>query len=190
MFMEENQEQKLVVPNSDVPAKIVADKPSGKDEEEFATIDYVKEIFLQGVEAEKINKKKLRCLQIIMVCVIIIMLAAVSSVFLAGPYVKSLVGDFHTITMKIQEADIKSISGQAITTLTEAQAALKTVTDAAANLQKLDMTTLNAAIVELTKTVEKFGKMDISSLNKSIETLAKVAESLGNIKILGKPLLG
>lgn len=188
--MEDIKEQTTSAGEIVVPAKGELDKPGEKKAEQFETIDYVKELFLQGVEAEKINKKKLRWIRLIAICVLIIMLTSVAALILAGPYVESLVADFHSITMKIQEADIRSISTEALTTLTEAQSALKTVTEAAGNLQKLDMSTLNSAISELTKTVENFGKIDIAGLNASIETLAKVSQAMASIKILGKPLLG
>lgn len=187
--MEEKQQTAEVA-----PVELPKDKPATQAQEDFTTLDYVREIFLQGVESEKLAKKRLRVQRFTAFCTLLIMIAVVVAVIgmfvYGGPMLKSVVGDFHSITMKVQEADIKTLSAQAIQTLEDAQVALKAVNEAAAKLQKLDMDSLNSAISELTKTVENFGKIDIAGLNTSIDTLGKVATALANLKFLGQPLLG
>ena len=113
------------------------------------------------------------------------MTTLVLTVVLAGPYVKTAVEDFHAISVKVQQIDVKALTAQAELLMTDATMAINEVRAAAENLTKLDIQGLNEALTQLTKTVENLGKMDIDALNSAIEALNTAAQKIANFKLFG-----
>ncbi|MEG1523688.1 MAG: hypothetical protein RRZ24_04720 [Clostridia bacterium] len=154
-------------------------------QDSFGTLDYVKELFLQGIEQEKRDRKKLRMLRLCTIFIGIMMVTLVLSAILVGPYFQSAVRDFHAITEKVQEINVQKLTAQIDQFLTDATVSINTVGQAAGKLSELDMKALNDAILELSKTVEIFGKIDIGKMNASIETLYNATEKLSKFKLFG-----
>ena len=170
---------------------IAAPEPTPEPQaDSFVTLDYVKELYLNSQEQLKLDKKKIRMMRLCVFCMFLVVVLLAVTVFAAGPYVKSIVNDINQLTGKIMAIDINAITTE-LTTLMKnaneailnANTALTAVTDAAGNIAKLDMDSLNDAIAELTKTVENFSKMDIGKLNDAINELDAAAKALGQIKI-------
>ncbi len=159
-------------------------------EENFTTLDYVKELYLLSLAQEKRDKQKLLSIRLCTVFMLVIAVAFVVALVGAKPYLDAVVQDVNDITAQIMKINVKQLTEDVDTLIVEANTSLTAVGNAANTLAALDMDSLNGAIDSLTTTVDNFGKIDVSKLNDSIEVLAKAAEALGKIKIFGKPLLG
>ena len=189
----ENKEADITTLETAEAEKIAAPEPEPTPEPQadtFVALDYVKELYLNSQEQLKLDKKKIRLMRLCLLCMFLVVVILAATVILAGPYVKSIVNDINQLTGKIMAIDINAITTE-LTTLMKnaneailnANTALTAVTDAAGNIAKLDMDSLNDAIAELTKTVENFSKMDIGKLNDAINELDAAAKALGQIKI-------
>ena len=183
--MEEQKDTSLIEKSEQLAAAVTkadGDKPAGED---FTALDYVKEIFLQGVEQEKREKKKLRLMRLCTAFMFVIMVAFVLALVLGGPMLKMAIDDFHTITLKVQELDIQKLTTEVDQFLSDATQNINAVGDAAKNVGALDIKAMNQAIDQLTKTVENLGKVNIEKLNQSIESFAAAADKLAKKGILG-----
>lgn len=180
---EENKstEQALVEEKTEAPAA---------KEENFSTLDYVKELYLLTLAQEKRDKKKLFAIRLCTIFMFVIAAAFVVALIGAKPYLDAVVKDVNDITAQVMKIDVKKLTEDVDTLIVDANTSLKSVGDAANTLAALDMEALNGAIDSLTKTVDNFGKIDIAKLNDSIDVLAAAADALANLKFLGKPLLG
>lgn len=193
--MEENKESGLT-PAEEKEAQSIAVKaqePAPEPQaDSFVTLDYVKEIYLNTQEQIKLDKKKIRLMRLCVVCLLLVVVVLAAAVISAGPYVKAIVNDINQLTAKVMAIDINAITTE-LTTLMKnaneailnANTALTSVSDAAGNIAKIDMDSLNGAIGELTKAVENFSKLDISKLNSAIENFYNAAEKLSKWKLFG-----
>ena len=151
-----------------------AEAVTGKSEESFETLDYVKELFLYTVEQKKADKKKIRLLRTLVVLFAVIALTLVYAVFAAGPYLQSIVNDVNEITQKIVTIDSDALVANAQALMADATITMKS---AGETIDKLDVEALNAAVKELSA---KVGEMDTKSLNSAIESLNAVVSTLAN----------
>lgn len=144
------------------------------EDERFDTLDYVKELFLNSLEQKKADKKKIRLMRICVALMAVIAVTLIVAVIAAGPYIQSIVSDFHDITQKVVEIDTKTILADAQKLITETSV---TMQSAGETLDKLDIDALNTAIQDLG---EKVSSMDMESLNEAIESLNNVVTTLSN----------
>lgn len=162
------------------------------------TIDYMKELYLQGQQRSKDDKKKLRLMRLCVLLMAVIAATLIAAVVLAGPKLSSIVNDFHTITVKVDGVDVDSLLTKLSDTLTavngvleDGSTALNSVNDVAVSLSSFDVDALNDAIGGLDstvagigETVKTLGDIDIEGLNTSIDQLEEASAALAALKIL------
>ncbi len=156
-----------------------AQAPVPGDGESFDTLDYVKELFLNSLEQKKADKKKIRLMRFCAVCMAVIAVTLIIAVVAAGPYIRSVVSDFHAITQKITAIDMQALTDNAQKLMADANVTIKS---AGATLEALDMDALNSTIKDLG---EKVDAMDMESLNSAIESLNEVVTKLSNFRLFG-----
>ncbi len=174
MIVEKEAQESLQTTETVAPDPTPSDAP-----ENFDTLDYVKELFLNSLEQKKADKKKIGLMRFCAFCMAVIAIALVVAIFAAGPLVQSVVNDFHAITLKIQEIDVQALSAEASALMANIETTVKSAND---TLDALDMDSLNATVKELGETVNS---MNIDSLNSAIENLNTVVGNLANFRLFG-----
>lgn len=174
--MEENS----LVQTTNEEALQSAEAPSAPENtESFATLDYVKEIFLNSVEQKKNDKKKIRIMRFCGLCMAAIAIALIVALVLVGTQLKPVFNNLQTITTEIAKIDVASITADAQKLMTETQTTVKSANQ---TLTALDMETLNETIKELGA---KIDSMDMESLNSAIESLNEVVTRMSKFKLFG-----
>jgi len=174
--MEDNS---LVQANTEEALQPVEAPATPENSENFVTLDYVKEIFLNTVEQKKIEKKKIRIMRFCGLCMAAIAVALIIALVLVGTQLKPVFDNLQTITTEIAKVDVTSITANAQKLMTDTQT---TVVTANETLTALDMETLNETIKELGS---KIDSMDMESLNSAIESLNEVVTKMSKFKLFG-----
>lgn len=149
-------------------------------EKNYETLDYVKELFLHAVEQEKIEKKRLRVARVTMILVACMAAVLVIAALVVVPPVTKALGEAQSVLEKVNALDLATLSADVTALMGEASDSLKTVGDAAAQLETLDVATMNEAISSLTETVVKFSQIDVNTLNDAITKLNETVTPFAN----------
>ena len=179
---------------TEVTAALPAQDESKPDTE---TTDYVKELYLQGQQRAKDDRRKVRLMRLCTLLMAVIAATLATALVLARPVVRALANDFHTITVKVDSIDVEGLMNSVTDTLVtvngvleDGSEALKSVDVVADNLAAFDVSGLNKAIKgldsavgDISETVQSLSSIDIAGLNSSIQQLQRSSEMLANLKI-------
>lgn len=157
---------------------------SPEDTERFETLDYVKELFLHAVEQQKSERKRLRTARITLILVACMLAVMAIVALVLVPPVTRAIGEAQVVLEKVSALDLAKLSKDVDGFIEQANSSLRSVGDAAKQLESLDIDSMNTAIRSLTETVESFAKIDIEKLNEAINNLNATVEPLA--KFFGK----
>ncbi|MDO4573104.1 MAG: hypothetical protein Q4C13_07020 [Clostridia bacterium] len=156
------------------------DAAESRDAPEYGTLDYVKELFLHAVEQEKTDRRRLRAARITMILVACMLAVLAAAALVLVPPLARAAGEAQTALERLNALDLQTLSEDLDGFIDQAGDSLKSVGEAARQLEALDIDSMNEAIGSLTDTVEAFSDIDIEMLNEAIKNLNDSVTPLAN----------
>ncbi len=162
---------------SDEPLDLVS-KQAGDDHgsQNFETIDYVRELFLNSETQKKTEHKRLVLSRISVALLAILTAAIVTACIVIVPVVVSVGEDASEALEVVKQFDTEALMADVDHFSQLADETFTSVGDAVSVLEELDIDTLNSAIAELKTGVQKLNEIDVDALNEAIQNLNDTVE--------------
>lgn len=172
-------------PRSDLAMETV-ETPSepAAENENFTTLDYVRELYLNSEEQKKLEKKKIRLIRAGLTVLAVMAAAVIVSGALVVPALLTTANEATKTLAEVQKVDMVGIAANVDALALQASDTFVQVGDAVAVLDELDMDTLNETIGELKTAVDNFSTLDVDTLNTAIANLNATVTPLA--KLFGK----
>lgn len=139
--------------------------------DQFTTLDYVRELYLNSEEQKKSDRKKVRLLRTAVAFLGVTMSVLILSAALVVPALMNTADEAAKALAIVQAIDVEVIAADMDALAVQANDTFAQVGDAVQVLDDLDMESLNATIGELGTAVESFSKLDVDTLNQAITNL-------------------
>ena len=149
--------------------------------DQFTTLDYVRELYLNSEEQKKTERKKVRLLRTGVILMAVTMATILLSAVFVVPSLIRTANEASQALATVQKIDVETIAADMDALALQANDTFVQVGDAVQVLNDLDMESLNATIGELNTAVESFSKLDVATLNKAITNLNATVEPLARI---------
>jgi hypothetical protein len=151
-----------------------------QDKDNFETIDYVRELFLNSEIQKKSERSRLVLARISFILLAILTAAIVTACAIIVPAAVSVANEANKALVVIQKIDTEALMDDIDGFTQLADETFTSVGDAVSVLEELDVDTLNSAISELESGVQKLNDIDVDALNAAIKNLNDSVEPFAN----------
>lgn len=151
-----------------------------QENENFETIDYIRELFLNSEIQKKSEHKRLILSRVSVALLSVLTLAIVVSCIIVVPVAVSVGSEANKALAIVQQIDTETLMADVDNFTQIADETFTSVGDAVSVLEELDIDTLNSAIAGLETGVQKLNDIDVDALNEAIQNLNDSVEPFAN----------